>query len=152
MSSPITKTLGSRSISWPIASDIACAIVSRRAFAVMSGLLSKKIRWPSGEHVLQRFRGLGVGTRLRVLVCLGHFSLHALDERLIGCILEQAQIAQVRTQTGDRIVLTEVLDLALRPVGLGVAFEVAEISIGLHLDQRWSVALPRAGHGRRHRG
>ena len=38
MSSPITKTLGSRSISWPMASDTAWAMVNLRV--VMLGLRS----------------------------------------------------------------------------------------------------------------
>src|SRR5512135_305604 len=160
MSSPITKTLGSRSISEAIASEIAWAMVSLRAaaaawgfacvavVAVASAMMSL-LRigcGRSGGHVLQRCGGFRVGAGTREVeggVDLAlRLAAHALELRIVG----DAALLQHGTQRQDRIVPLQLLDLALGPVRLGVALEVAEEAVGLDLDQRRPPAAACARH------
>src|SRR4051812_18601087 len=143
MSSPIAKTLGSRSISWPIASEMASATVSLRSLVISFFSRSRK-------HGRQRFASLRIGTVARELEGKGDARVDPVAQRAFLRVIEQLAPAQAGGQRGNWILLAQVRDLCLRAVHLGIPLEVPEVAVGLHFDERRALAVARLHHCVRH--
>ena len=128
-SSPMQMTRGSRSISCWMPSTIAWKSGLLR-------ILTSRHDARLLEHVLEGFRGGRV-------VALPRERDGGLDARLGAAadlgrrrVVNSAICLQARFIGGERILPAQRLDLALRPIRLGVALEVPVEAIDLDLEQR----------------
>src|SRR5258708_2046375 len=136
MSSPITSTLGSRSIALPIASLIALAMVKRRL--VTFTLIS----CGSNEH--------GVQCTQRIRISRGP---RECESRIDGCLLFAIHARQTRRIDSGfneplavdfyRIAVPQRSRFALRSIAFRVTHEMALQAHGLDLDQ--ARTLPASG-------
>src|SRR5574337_784071 len=151
MSSPRTKTSASRCISWSIASAMAAAIVSLRVVLIVGPPVAPETadRVGSGlvgsmEDVQQRVLGLRVIAAACEVEGRSDALLCTLGQRLVRAVVEQPEAAQLRAERRDRVVAAQLVDLALGPVGLGGALDIAEAAVGAPLEQRRPDAAPGA--------
>src|SRR3990170_459949 len=120
MSSPMTNTLGSRSISWAIASEIAFEVVSRRFVA--TAIASSSFR--SREDVLECALGSGVWAGPGEPDRLVDLGLRRVPDRLRVGLAHRAGLGQPQLQPPDGIPFLEPVHLLLGPVELRVSLEV----------------------------
>src|SRR6516162_6859903 len=149
MSSPSTKTSGSRSISCPMPSAMARAVVSRRpAAGALAALAAESVTLicsrPSREDVvprrLGRRDGTGLGELDRPLDPGGRLGADGAD----GGRVEHAGLGQARLVRRDGIASRDFRELGT--VGLRVALEVTPQPQRVHLEQGRTLAGPGPRH------
>src|SRR6516165_5841321 len=104
MSSPITNTRSSRSISCPIASEMAWAIVSVRSL-VATAMFSS----PLDEDVLEGLGRVRQRALARKLVRRGHALRRARRDLLVPGVVEHALLPHCRGQLRDRVLAAQLV-------------------------------------------
>src|SRR6202140_4542475 len=167
MSSPIKKTIGSRRISSRIASKVASVKLIVRAMLVRAPgsrarHLGEERRERSflahGESAVrcfgiaiafiraaERFARFGLRGGARECQGIGEFAFRR-SPQFFELLLRERR-AQPRLQPNDRIVALVRLDFAFGAIAFRIADVVAADAIGLALNERRTVAAPRAFDG-----
>src|SRR5262245_62689 len=118
-----------------------CAISTR----VSRGLLAAG-SVERAVDVLQNLVRIGMRALLGELDALLDLPLDPLERGLLVCLVDHAALHQDLLVARDGIALLPVLHFLLRPVVRRVNLRMAVPPVGLHLDQRRSLAAARAAN------